>query len=70
MHIKGFDVNKKEFVNLADGTIDWLEDRRSFSDIGYSGFVGAELRGGDEPYLLDVSKCMEIIIDGEVVKRS
>ncbi len=65
VHIKGFDVKKKEFTNLIDGTIDWLEVRRAFSDIGYSGYIGAELKSGDESYLADVSKRMDRIIAGK-----
>jgi hexulose-6-phosphate isomerase len=67
VHVKGFDVNKKEFVNLGDGTIDWLEVRRAFSDIGYSGYMSAELRSGDEAYLQDVSARMDKIIAGQKI---
>ncbi|MCE5249649.1 sugar phosphate isomerase/epimerase [bacterium] len=69
VHIKGFDVNKKEFTNLGDGTIDWLEIRRAFSDIGYSGYMGAELKGGDEVYLKDVSARMDKIIAGQKIVK-
>ena len=64
VHIKGFDVEKKEWTNLGDGTIDWPEIRRAFSDIGYSGYMSAELKGGDEAYLRDVSGRMDKIIAG------
>jgi len=66
VHIKGFDVKKREFTNLLDGTIDWLEVRRAFSDIRYNGYIGAELKGGDEAYLTDVSGRMDRIIAGTV----
>jgi len=65
VHIKGFHVKDRQFVNLGDGTIDWLEVRRAFSDIRYCGYMSAELRGGDEEYLLDVSKRMDKIIAGQ-----
>lgn len=68
VHVKGFDVQKKEFTNLGDGTIDWLEVRRAFSDVGYSGFIEAELKGGDETYLRDVSRRMDNIIAGKPLK--
>ena len=68
VHIKGFDVGKKEFTNLGDGTIDWPEIRRAFSDIGYSGYMSAELRGGDEAYLRDVSGRMDKIIAGQKIQ--
>ena len=67
VHIKGFDVKKKEFTNLGDGTIDWPEIRRAFSDIGYSGYMSAELKGGDEAYLRDVSGRMDKIIAGREI---
>jgi len=69
VHVKGFDVNKKAFTNLGDGTIDWLEVRRAFSDIKYSGFMNAELGKGNEAYLLDVSKRMGKIISGQNIKE-
>ena len=74
MHVKGFDVNmktnyRKAFTNLGDGTIDWLEVRRAFSDIKYSGFINAELGKGNEAYLLDVSKRMDKIISGQKIKE-
>lgn len=67
VHIKGFHEKRKEFVNLGDGTIDWLEVRRAFSEIGYSGYITAELKRGDEEYLLDVSKRMDKIIAGQKI---
>jgi len=66
VHVKGFDVKKRKFTNLLDGTIDWLEVRRAFSDIRYNGYIGAELEGGDEAYLTDVSRRMDRIIAGTV----
>jgi len=66
LHIKGFDVKEKTFTNILDGTIDWLEVRKALSDIGYDGYMGAELKGGDEAYLADVSARMDRIIAGRV----
>ena len=42
-------------VNLGDGDVDWGAVRQAFADVGYSGSVIAELEGGDETYLRDVS---------------
>jgi len=66
VHIKGFDTKKREFTNILDGTIDWNEVRRAFSDIRYHGYIGAELSAGDEAYLKDVSARMDKIIAGTV----
>lgn len=68
VHVKGFDEKNKQFVNLRDGTIDWLGVRRAFSDIGYSGYITAELSSGDAAYLKDVCDQMGKIITGEKLK--
>src|SRR5438045_2796080 len=57
VHLKDF--KRKEdgyaWVNLGDGDVDWPAVRQAFADVGYSGGVIAELEGGDESYLRDVS---------------
>jgi len=65
VHVKGFDANRMKFVNLREGTIDWPEVRRALKDIGYKGFMTAELGGGDRDYLKGVSEQMDKIIAGE-----
>lgn len=66
IHVKGFDVPKKQFVNIGDGTIDWHKVRMALSDIGYNGYINAELRGGDEAYLADVCKRLGLLFEGEL----
>jgi L-ribulose-5-phosphate 3-epimerase len=57
VHVKDF--KRKEdgysWVNLGDGDVDWGAVRQAFAAVGYSGSVIAELEGGDESYLRDVS---------------
>jgi hexulose-6-phosphate isomerase len=65
VHVKGFDAKKIQFTNLRDGTIDWPEVRRALKEIKYSGFMTAEIGGGDRDYLKDVSERMDKIIAGE-----
>jgi hexulose-6-phosphate isomerase len=65
VHVKGFDEKKREFTGLYGGTIDWSAVRRAFSDIGYSGYISAELGGGDEEYLRGVSDDLGRIFAGE-----
>jgi L-ribulose-5-phosphate 3-epimerase len=57
VHLKDF--KRKEdgyaWMNLGDGDVDWGAVRQAFADVGYSGSVIAELEGGNESYLRDVS---------------
>jgi L-ribulose-5-phosphate 3-epimerase len=66
VHLKDF--KRKEggyaWVNLGDGDVDWAAVRRAFAEIGYSGSVIAELDGGDEAYLRDVSKRIDQLLIG------
>ncbi len=52
------------FVNLREGSIDWPEVRKAFSEIGYSGYMTTELGGGDEAYLRDVVARVDKIFAG------
>jgi L-ribulose-5-phosphate 3-epimerase len=64
VHLKDF--KRKEggyaWVNLGDGDVDWAAVRRAFSEIGYSGSVIAELDGGDQAYLRDVSRRIDRLL--------
>jgi hexulose-6-phosphate isomerase len=51
-------------VNLGDGDVDWVAVRKAFGEVGYAGSVIAELDGGDEAYLRDVSKRMDRLVLG------
>jgi len=65
VHVKGFDAKRSRFTNLRDGTIDWPEVRHALKEINYSGFMTAEIGGGNREYLKDVSERMDKIIAGE-----
>lgn len=64
VHLKDF--KRKEdgyaWVNLGDGDVDWAAVRQAFGEVGYSGSVIAELDGGDEAYLRDVSKRIDRLL--------
>jgi L-ribulose-5-phosphate 3-epimerase len=66
VHLKDF--KRKEdgyaWVNLGDGDVDWAAVRQAFAEVGYSGSVIAELDGGDEAYLRDVSKRIDRLLVG------
>jgi L-ribulose-5-phosphate 3-epimerase len=66
VHLKDFKrkENGYAWVNLGDGDVDWAAVRKAFADVGYTGSVIAELDGGDEAYLRDVSKRMDRLVLG------
>jgi len=66
VHLKDFKRKEGgyEWVNLGDGDVDWAAVRKAFAEIGYSGSVIAELDGGDEAYLRDVSKRIDRLLIG------
>src|SRR5690349_6212618 len=66
VHLKDF--KRKEggyaWVNLGDGDVDWPAVKAAFRDVGYTGSVIAELDGGDEAYLRDVSRRIDRLLLG------
>ena len=65
VHLKDFKRDTREWVGLGDGDVNWREVRSALAEVGYTGFVTAELPGGDEPYLKDVSARMSRLIASE-----
>jgi len=45
VHVKGFDARKRDFCWLLEGTIDWPAVMAALREIGYDGYVTAELPG-------------------------
>lgn len=73
LHLKDFTfrqdptIHKRvaDFVMLREGDIDWRAVHQALTEIGYSGSATVELPGGDGPYLRDVSRRVDEILDGE-----
>jgi len=62
LDIKDFKSDTKDFVPLQEGSVDWPEVMRAIDEIGFKGYVAAEVQGGDLTYLTDVvSKRMDAI---------
>jgi len=66
LHLKDFRFKKMvaEFVPLREGDIDWVEVHKALAEIGYSGTATVELPGGDEAYLREVSRRVDLILEG------
>lgn len=63
VHLKDFKRGPRQFVNLLDGDVNWPEVRKALREVGYRGYLTAELGGGDAKYLRDVSERMDKIIN-------
>ena len=53
-----------DFVNLRDGDINWKEVHKALGEIGYKGDATVEVSGGDAAYLKDLSKRVDMILEG------
>ena len=66
LHVKDFKLQGREWTNLLDGSVNWKEVHKAIGEIGYNGYMTAELGGGDEAYLKDVAARMDKIIAGNL----
>jgi L-ribulose-5-phosphate 3-epimerase len=64
-HLKDFKYENRQWVPLREGSIDWKEVRKAIGEIGFSGYLTVELNGGDEAYLREVSRRVDLILAGE-----
>ena len=55
IHLKDFKRKGYSWTNLGDGDVNWKEVIRALNEIGFEGYMTAELKGGDEAYLTDVA---------------
>ncbi|HEY3282202.1 MAG TPA: sugar phosphate isomerase/epimerase family protein [Armatimonadota bacterium] len=65
LHLKDFKRGPRQFVHLRDGDINWPEVRKALAEVGYGGYMTAELNGGDAAYLKDLAARMDLIIAGK-----
>jgi len=56
LDLKDFKRSGSQWVNLGDGDVNWVEVCRALDEIGFEGYMTAELAGGDEAYLADVAR--------------
>ena len=70
VHIKKFESGREypafDPKDRRTEGIDWPDVRKALSDVGYKGWVTAEVRNGDEAYLKDLSARMDMIFDGKI----
>jgi hexulose-6-phosphate isomerase len=59
LDIKGFSREKDQFTKITEGDIDWPAVKQALRDIGFSGWLAAEVGGGDLERLQEVHDNME-----------
>jgi hexulose-6-phosphate isomerase len=66
IHLKDFSFRQRraEFTPLREGEIDWKEVHKALGEIGYKGDATVELAGGDAQYLREVSRRVDLILEG------
>lgn len=66
LHLKDFrfENGKAEWVPLREGQIDWRAVHDALGEAGFAGTATVELPGGEEPYLREVSRRVDLILSG------
>jgi len=62
IHLKDFKRSGYQWKNLLDGDVNWPQVRKALDEVGYNGYMTAELSGGDEAHLTDIAGRMDRII--------
>lgn len=64
VHIKDFKRDGYQWKALYEGDVNWAEVRKAFHEVGYTGWMNAELPKGDEAYLREIHRRMVLIGQG------
>lgn len=72
LHFKDFSFRRDpaikktvaDFCALREGDIDWKAVHQALTEIGFKGTATVELPGGDEAYLREVSRRVDLILEG------
>ena len=72
LHFKDFSFRRDQaikksvadFCALREGDVDWKAVHQALAGIGFQGTATVELPGGDEAYLREVNKRVDLILEG------
>ena len=59
LDVKGFSRKENKFTKIGEGDIDWLDIRKSLTEINFYGWCAAEVGGGDAARLAEISANMD-----------
>lgn len=59
LDVKGFSRKMDSFTKIGEGDIDWKDVRKSLAEINFIGWCAAEVKGGDQERLREVSDNMD-----------
>lgn len=62
LDIKGFSREKNTFTDIGEGDIDWPSVRRALANIGFTGWLAAEVGGGDQKRLETIAGQMKNVL--------
>jgi hexulose-6-phosphate isomerase len=69
VHVKDFQMDgrnsKYAWKNLGEGDVNWPEVNKALGEVGYNGYLTAEIEAGDATYLKDVVARLEKIAAGQ-----
>ena len=60
---KGFDRKMDKFTKIGEGDLDWADVRKALQEINFVGWCAAEVEGGDEARLREISANMDRVFD-------
>jgi L-ribulose-5-phosphate 3-epimerase len=63
LDIKGFSREQDRFTAITEGDLPWADVRLALDEIGYHGWVAAEVAGGDQEKLAKVAKQIDIALN-------
>ena len=63
LDVKGFSRKSNSFTNIGAGDLPWSDVRQALRDINYTGWVAAEVNGGNFQRLNEISANMDRVFD-------
>lgn len=60
---KGYNIEKKAWVPIGEGSENWPEILKACEEVGYHTWATAEVKGGGEAWLREVSRKMDQILE-------